>query len=62
MSARRPGRFAAFAEADNFIICAISRNTVQGGIKIGNDSYPVEVVVKDSQSNPNRAADVAQES
>ena len=34
---------------------------MRGGLKIGNDSYPIEVVVKDSQSNPNRAADVARE-
>src|SRR5262245_2450877 len=54
------GPLAAFAEADNFVISNFL-NTVRGGIKIGNESYPVEVLVKDSQSNPNRAADVARE-
>jgi branched-chain amino acid transport system substrate-binding protein len=54
------GPLAAFAEADNFVISNFA-NTVRGGVKIGNDSYPIEVVVKDSQSNPNRAADVARE-
>jgi branched-chain amino acid transport system substrate-binding protein len=54
------GPLAAFAEADNFVLAHFA-NTVRGGLKIGNDSYPVEVVVKDSQSNPNRAADVARE-
>ena len=54
------GPLAAFAEADNFVISNFA-NTVRGGLKIGNDSYPIEVVVKDSQSNPNRAADVARE-
>ena len=34
---------------------------MRGGLKIGNESYPIEVLVKDSQSNPNRAADVARE-
>src|SRR6478609_9224831 len=46
------GPLAAFAEADNFII---------GNFKIGNATVPVEVVVKDSQSNPNRAAQVAKD-
>ena len=55
------GPLAAFAEADNFVISNFLK-TVKGGIKIGKDSYPVEVVVKDSQSNPNRAAEVAQAS
>src|SRR5262245_66255652 len=54
------GPLAAFAEADNFVISNFL-NTVRGGIKVGNESFPVEVVVKDSQSNPNRAADVARE-
>jgi branched-chain amino acid transport system substrate-binding protein len=54
------GPLAPFAEADNFIL-ANFRETVKGGIRIGNATHPVEVVVKDSQSNPNRAADVAKE-
>src|SRR3981081_2659261 len=54
------GPLAAFAEADNLLISSFL-NTVRGGLKIGNESFPIEVVVKDSQSNPNRAADVARE-
>jgi branched-chain amino acid transport system substrate-binding protein len=54
------GPLAAFAEADNFVI-ANFQNTVKGGLKVGNATYPVEVIVKDSQSNPNRAAEVAKE-
>src|ERR1039457_3702844 len=54
------GPLAAFAEADNFVI-ANFLNSVKGGLKIGSQSYPVEVVVKDSQSNPSRASDVARE-
>jgi branched-chain amino acid transport system substrate-binding protein len=56
----RTGPLAAFAEADNFVI-ANFQNTVKGGLKVGNATYPVEVIVKDSQSNPNRAAEVAKE-
>ncbi len=54
------GPLAAFAEADNFII-ANFKDAIKGGLKIGNATYPVDVVVKDSQSNPNRAAEVAKE-
>jgi branched-chain amino acid transport system substrate-binding protein len=54
------GPLAAFAQADNFVVSNFLA-TVKGGLKIGSASYPVEVVVKDSQSNPNRAAEVAKE-
>jgi branched-chain amino acid transport system substrate-binding protein len=54
------GPLAAFAEADNFVISNFL-NTVKGGVKVGSTTLPVEVVVKDSQSNPNRAAEVAKE-
>jgi branched-chain amino acid transport system substrate-binding protein len=54
------GPLAAFAEADNFIIGDF-RNAMKGGLRIGGRTYPVDVLVKDSQSNPNRAAEVAKE-
>jgi branched-chain amino acid transport system substrate-binding protein len=54
------GPLAAFAAADDFTISAFM-SAVKGGIKVGSATYPVEVVVKDSQSNPNRAAEVAKE-
>jgi branched-chain amino acid transport system substrate-binding protein len=54
------GPLAAFAEADNFTVAAF-REATKGGIKVGNSSHPVEVVVKDSQSNPNRASQVAKD-
>jgi len=54
------GPLAAFAEADNFVISGFNE-TVKDGIEIGGSRYPVEVIVKDSQSNPNRAAEVAKE-
>src|SRR5262249_13729963 len=52
------GPLAAFAEADNFIISNF-KDATKAGIKVGNATAPVEVVVKDSQSNPNPAAQVA---
>jgi branched-chain amino acid transport system substrate-binding protein len=54
------GPLAAFAEADNFII-ANFKDAIKGGLRIGGATYAVDVVVKDSQSNPNRAAEVAKE-
>ncbi|MBF9033200.1 ABC transporter substrate-binding protein [Rhodobacterales bacterium HKCCE2091] len=48
------GPLAGFAEADAFTIDAFNRVAAEQGLD-------VEVIVKDSQSNPNRAADVAQE-
>jgi branched-chain amino acid transport system substrate-binding protein len=54
------GPLAAFAEADNFVLGQF-REAVKGGLKIGSATRPVEVTVRDSQSNPNRAAEVAKE-
>src|SRR5262245_2091848 len=56
----RTGPLAAFAEADDFVIKGFME-TVKDGLKIGGDTYAVEVSVKDSQSDPNRAAAVAKE-
>ena len=46
------GPLAAFADADQFIIDGFLQS--EGGANF-------EVIVKDSQSNPNRAAEVAKE-
>jgi hypothetical protein len=54
------GPLAAFAEADDFVIRGFME-TVKDGLKIGGETYPVEVTVKDSQSDPNRAAAVAKD-
>jgi branched-chain amino acid transport system substrate-binding protein len=52
------GPLAAFGEGDKFVLAGVIE-ALKGGIKIGNSVYPVEIIVKDSQSNPNRAAEVA---
>ncbi len=54
------GPLAAFAEVDEFIIDGFLKDTA-GGIAAGSKNYTFDVVVKDSQSNPNRAAEVAKE-
>ena len=54
------GPIAAFGSADKFIIDAV-RKHIGDGVTIGGMKYPVEIIVRDSQSNPSRAADVAAE-
>ncbi len=54
------GPLAAFAQADDFTIKSfldVTKGTIEGP----GGPVDVEVVVKDSQSNPNRAAEVAKE-
>jgi branched-chain amino acid transport system substrate-binding protein len=53
------GPLAPFGEADDFVIGAIQQYFSQNPIKVGGTSYPVEIVKRDSQSDSNRAADVA---
>jgi branched-chain amino acid transport system substrate-binding protein len=52
------GPLAPFGEADSFVLATV-REQFKGGIAIGGKTVPVEITVKDSQSNPNRAAEVA---
>jgi branched-chain amino acid transport system substrate-binding protein len=52
------GPLAAFGEADNFVLAGI-REATKAGIAVAGKSHPIEILVKDSQSNPNRAAEVA---
>ncbi|MGZ5804702.1 MAG: ABC transporter substrate-binding protein [Xanthobacteraceae bacterium] len=54
------GPLAAFAEADNFTL-GYFRESVKNGLAVKGGTRPVEVIVKDSQSNPNRAAQVAKD-
>src|ERR1700716_4071424 len=56
----KSGPLAAFAEADDFILGQF-RSTVKNGLKLRSETYQIEVIEKDSQSNPNRAAEVAKE-
>ena len=56
----RTGPLAGFGEADTFVIAQM-RKVFAKGIRIGKTTYPVKIIDKDSQSNPNRAATVAQD-
>ena len=52
------GPLAGFAEADEYILDGIQA-AVSGGIQNNGKAYNIEIISKDSQSNPNRAAEVA---
>ncbi|SCA56027.1 ABC-type branched-chain amino acid transport system, periplasmic component [Candidatus Terasakiella magnetica] len=56
----KTGPLAPFAEADEFVIGQM-RELFKGGLDINGTKHPIEIIVKDSQSSPNRAADVASE-
>jgi branched-chain amino acid transport system substrate-binding protein len=52
------GPIAAFGEADQWVL-AEAKKTLAQGIRIAGETHPVEIIYKDSQSNPNRASEVA---
>src|SRR5262249_25391399 len=52
------GPIAAFGEADQWG-AAEAKKTLANGITIGSETHPVEILYRDSQSNPNRASEVA---
>lgn len=54
----RTGPLAGFAEADEHVLQGIEA-AFADGISNNGKSYGVEIISKDSQSNPNRAAEVA---
>lgn len=54
----RTGPLAGFAEADEYILGKI-REQFASGIESNGRTWNVEIITADSQSNPNRAAEVA---
>lgn len=56
----KTGPLAPFAESDDFILSGVNA-ALSEGLTIDGSTYSVEIISKDSQSNPNRAADVAAE-
>ncbi len=53
------GPLAGFGEADDYVLEGL-RAHFAGGIENNGKSYNIEIIKKDSQSNPNRAAEVAE--
>jgi len=54
------GPLAGFAQADSFNL-KVFADAVKDGVKGAGGTFDIEVVVKDSQSDPNRAAEVAKQ-
>ncbi|OSP55611.1 ABC transporter substrate-binding protein [Pseudoruegeria sp. SK021] len=54
----RTGPLAGFAEADDYVLSAI-QEAFAAGLDNNGKTWTVEIISKDSQSNPNRAAEVA---
>lgn len=58
MISPQTGPIAEFAEADQFVLAGV-RKALANGVAIGGETYPVEILYKDSQSNSNRASELA---
>ena len=54
----RTGPAAGFGEPDGYVL-GLARQALAGGLTIGGKNYQVQVIDKDSQSNPQRGAQVA---
>jgi branched-chain amino acid transport system substrate-binding protein len=53
------GALAPFAEADQYVVAAFRDHFARNPIRVGGRPHAVEILKRDSQSDPNRAADVA---
>ena len=51
------GPIAAFGEPSQWVAAGV-RKALADGITVGGQKYNVEIITKDSQSNPNRASEV----
>ncbi|MGW4795386.1 ABC transporter substrate-binding protein, partial [Nonomuraea sp. NPDC004297] len=54
------GALAGFATADTFVVKQITE-ALRGGFTAGGKKRTVEIIVKDTQSNPNRATEVTRQ-
>ena len=56
------GNLAGFASGDQYVLSQIRQSSIyKSGIKIGGKTYNIKINVQDSQSNPTRAGQVAQQ-
>jgi len=56
------GSLAGFASGDKFVIDTIRATPAYAkGIKVGGKTYSVNIIVNDSQSDPNRASQLARQ-
>jgi len=54
------GPLASFGESDGFILKQV-REALKGGVQIGGKTYGVEIIDKDTQSDPARSGQLAKE-
>jgi branched-chain amino acid transport system substrate-binding protein len=54
------GPLSAFGQADTFVVEGV-KGALRDGLDIGGRSHPVEILVRDSQSSPERAGEVARD-
>jgi branched-chain amino acid transport system substrate-binding protein len=55
----RTGPLASFGQADDFTVRQM-RRLFDKGLRVGKNTFPIEIITRDSQSSTNRAATVAQ--
>lgn len=53
----KTGPLAGFAEADDYVLKGVQA-AFAGGVENNGKTFDIEIIAKDSQSNPNRAAEV----
>jgi branched-chain amino acid transport system substrate-binding protein len=58
MVSPQTGYIAAFGEADQWVLGEVRKALAQG-ITIAGERHPVEIIYRDSQSNANRASEIA---
>jgi len=54
------GALSAFSQADAFVVADVGR-VLKDGLQVGGRAHPVEILVRDSQSSPERAGEVARD-
>ncbi len=54
------GPLFAFGQADAFVLADV-RRVLKDGLQVGGRAHPVQILVRDSQSSPDRAGEVARD-
>ena len=54
----RTGALAGFGEADGYVL-ELARKSLKDGLTVGGKKYAVEILDRDSQSSPNKSAELA---
>lgn len=57
----KTGPLAGFSLSDDFVLGKVRATDAYKGLKIGGTTYSIQIIEADSQSDPNRAAQVAQQ-